>query len=584
MQSKTVLSLFLVFFSLNLVNAQVGNLLWSEEFDNLNNWIFENGNGSWGWGNGELQYYSQNNARIDAVPGEPGNNALVITAKAETGANIVDQWGNPLNYTSARLNTKSKVSIRYGMVETRVRVPDLDLGGWPAVWMLGTTNFGWPTKGELDIMEMGHSKAFRDLHDGHNGGTGMDNSTVNQMVAANAIFYDSVAVNPQNPTGAASIAWDPDDDYCRPYYDQSQGLHDRFLIYRMYWDTDSIFFTVEDNGTERNLYAGALPLGANTTEFNEPFFFIVNLAIGGALTDAYNLGDPASGSAVSMSLPAEMFVDYIKVYEWNNEGEVYFGPPQMKHGTFGIFTDSTQVDDQLNFGSDADIYVWEGTLNPGNEAPYEGPNVLSWTSNGLGWFGAGAFSYQPLNLSGFSNGHLNFSVKAPANMAFQIGVIDAWGNQHYVEFPANQTKFGLVRDGNWGQASIPIADLRGTLIDMRMLSYSFVVLETNGASGAIAFDDVYYSGGSGLGASEIPSSEISIYPNPARNALFISGFEQNESLSVRLIDQQGRVILEELSNFQEGHPFSVEGIAKGFYILQIETAKQNYSQQIILRD
>ncbi|CAN0491744.1 unnamed protein product, partial [Laminaria digitata] len=315
-----------------------------------------------------------------------------------------------------------------------------------------------------------------------------------------------------------------------------------------------------------------------------PFYFIVNLAIGGALTDAYNLGDPASGAAVSMGLPAEMFVDYIKVYEWNNEGEVFFGPPQMKHGTFGIFTDSTQVDDQLNLGSEADIYVWEGTLNPGNEAPFEGPNVLSWASNGLGWFGAGAFSYQPLNLNGFSNGHLNFSVKAPANMSFQIGVIDAWGNQHYVDFQANQTKFGLVRDGNWGQASIPVADLRGTLIDMRMLSYSFVVLETNGASGSIAFDDVYYSGGSGLSADALNWTELLIYPNPANDRLHLSGLKKDEKIGIQLLDQQGRIVLEKVTNYTDGYSLALSGLANGLYIVQVRTDQQLFSKKILIQN
>ena len=57
--------------------------------------------------------------------------------------------------------------------------------------------------------------------------------------------------------------------------------------------------------------------------------------------------------------------------------------------------------------------------------------------------------------SDFSEGHLNFSIKIPANISFQIGIIDSWGNQSYVDFPSNQTTYGLVRDGNWGQASIP---------------------------------------------------------------------------------------------------------------------------------
>lgn len=111
-----------------------------------------------------------------------------ITALEESGPDIVDQWGNPLNYTSGRINTKSKVSVHYGLVQVRVRVSDLDLGGWPAVWLQGTSNLGWPKSGELDMMEMGHSKAFRDLHDSHNGGNGQNNSTVNQVTGANAIW------------------------------------------------------------------------------------------------------------------------------------------------------------------------------------------------------------------------------------------------------------------------------------------------------------------------------------------------------------------------------------------------------------
>ena len=149
----------------NVAHAQIGNLLWEENFNDLDNWIKETGNGSWGWGNGELQYYSENNVDIAAVPGEVGNTALRITAKQESGPGIVDQWGNPLSYTSGKVISKSKVSLQYGMIETRVRVPDLDLGGWPAVWLLGTTNWDWPRKGEIDMMELGSTQAFRDLHD-----------------------------------------------------------------------------------------------------------------------------------------------------------------------------------------------------------------------------------------------------------------------------------------------------------------------------------------------------------------------------------------------------------------------------------
>ena len=100
--------------------------------------------------------------------------------------------------------------------------------------------------------------------------------------------------------------------------------------------------------------------------------------------------------------------------------------------------------------------MWESTLIDGTIPPYEGSNVLSWQTNGKGWFGAGIMSVQPLNLFDFGAGYLKFRIKIPANVTFKIGIIDTWGNQYYVEFPAYQTKYGLVRDGQWGQASIPV--------------------------------------------------------------------------------------------------------------------------------
>jgi len=152
------------------VTAQIGELLWEENFDGLENWIIDTGNGDWGWGNGELQYYSSQNISITEIPGDAGNNAVKITAKNESGSSIVDKWGNPLDFTSGKINSKSKVTIHYGMVETRMKVPNLETGGWPAFWLLGTSNFGWPHKGELDLMEMGHTHASRDDRDSYNGG------------------------------------------------------------------------------------------------------------------------------------------------------------------------------------------------------------------------------------------------------------------------------------------------------------------------------------------------------------------------------------------------------------------------------
>lgn len=523
--------------SINHVQAQVGDIIWEDHFDHLDNWMIETGNSFWGWGNGELEYYHANNVAITEIPGEPGNNALHITARQESGPGIVDQWGNPLNYTSGRVSSKAKISVKYGVIEARVRVPDLDLGGWPAVWLLGTSNFGWPSCGEIDLMEMGHQQAFRDLHDTHNGGNGQNNSTVNQVTGANAIFYSNAAVNPDNPTGAASISWDPDDDYCRPYYNYANPFNDRFLIYRLYWDETSLRFTVNDDGVEHELYSDIFPIGEEATEFQQPFYLIANLAIGGTFTDAYNLGDPGSGQPISLPLPAEMYVDYIQVMEWNGQGDVHIGPPSPEGGTFGIYTDTTPVDNALQLGYDSAIYVWEGTLTEGSIEPYEGENGISWTTSGAGWFGAGAMSFQPINLSNFGDGHLKFRIKIPANVSFQIGIIDSWGNQSYVNFPPNQTTYGLVRDGNWGQAAIPVSDIRGEFIDLRMMSYEFVILEVNGTQCELALDDIYWDGGTtGLDDDETATSTFRLldnYPNPFNPATTI-GFRLAAACRINL--------------------------------------------------
>lgn len=574
-------------------NAQVGPVIWEENFNNLDNWMTDIGNGQWGWGNGELQFYKDENVQISPVPGEQGNNALRITAKQESGPGIVDQWGNPLNYTSGRVSTRARVSIQYGLVEARVMVPDLDLGGWPAVWMLGTTNFGWPGKGELDIMELGSRQAFRDLHDTHNGGNGQNNSTVNQAVSANAIFYSDSAVTPENPSGAASIAWDPDDDYCRPYYNYSTPLVNRFLTYRMYWDPDSIRFTVVDMGNEYDLYDGAFPIDSVSAEFQQPFYFICNLAIGGAFTDAYNLGDPNSGLPVSMPFPAEMYVDYIRVMEWNGRGDVHLGPPTPQVGNFGVFTELTPTDSSLQAGLTSEIYAWEGTLTGGSIPPFEGNNVISWSTTGLGWFGGGILSVQPINLSQFGDGFIKFRIKIPANVTFQIGIIDAWGNQSYVEFPANQIKYGLVRDGEWGQAAIPVSEIRGQFIDLRMMSYEFVILEVNGSQCEFALDDIFWDSGNPTSIDNRPAPLAKSfvlnnnYPNPFNPSTTISyALPNTADVELTIFDLNGKKVTTLVNSTQSAGEHRVvwnaKNVASGVYIYQLRTGNTTLEKRCIL--
>ncbi|MFY7709163.1 glycoside hydrolase family 16 protein, partial [Tenacibaculum sp. MEBiC07804] len=122
------------------------NLVWEDDFNtdgapDATKWTYDIGTGTNGWGNNEVQYYTD---RADNAVVSNGN--LIITAKKE------DFSGS--GYTSARLKTQGLYNFTYGRVEVRAKLPG-DAGTWPAIWMLGS-NFptvGWPECGEIDIME-----------------------------------------------------------------------------------------------------------------------------------------------------------------------------------------------------------------------------------------------------------------------------------------------------------------------------------------------------------------------------------------------------------------------------------------------
>lgn len=284
------------------------NLIWWDEFTNpdlnLKYWSYDIGDGCaeevCGWGNQELQLYQQDKVYIDEIPDDNGNYAMVI--EAEKNSN--DQ------FISGRINSRNKVDIKYGILEIRMKVPDLEVGLWPAVWMLGSNNpeIGWPRSGEIDIMEMGQKSSFR-TQQGHS------NSTENQYTGSNVIWYSSGACNNENPTCAAAIAGDV--NYNKPFVSNTD-MNSRFQTYRLYWNQSQLRFTVEDEGTEYDLYTA--PFGFGNAElqstFRKPFYMIMNMAVGGNFTDAL------TAEQVTAPIPAKMYIDYIRLKDYNGAGEV----------------------------------------------------------------------------------------------------------------------------------------------------------------------------------------------------------------------------------------------------------------------
>ncbi|MEO0472105.1 MAG: glycoside hydrolase family 16 protein, partial [Bacteroidota bacterium] len=362
-------------------SAQIGTLLWEDNFNsfNTNIWTPDVGDGCdiglCGWGNAELEYYSPNNVSIEAIPGEPGNTALVFEAKSESAGTRA--------FTSGKVTSDGKLSVQYGMIETRIRVPDLNTGLWPAAWLLGTANLSWPAKGEIDMMEMGHAAAER-------ANQGYPGANINSYVGANAIF-----ANPDGSPG--SIAFDV--NYNQPYV-SSSPMSNGFVIYRLYWEPSQMRYTVIDNGIEYDLYTNPLPIDPSgvTGVFSKPFFFLLNLAVGGNFTDA------ATNAQVSAPLPAKMYIDYLRVYEWNGYGtiETDYGQLLAESGTFGVFTDNTPTNNSLTLGLDAEVYGWGGTVQAGNTVPNEGTEVIAWeTVNPNSWFGGGVVSLFGKNMSAY---------------------------------------------------------------------------------------------------------------------------------------------------------------------------------------
>lgn len=241
-------------------------LVWNDEFNgwkgdtpDRSKWVIETGGD--GWGNNELEYYTN---RVQNVQVNQGN--LIIMAHHE---GYSDSQGAFRGYTSARLKTQGKFSQRYGRFEARIKIPE-GQGLWPAFWMLGD-DFGkvkWPICGEIDIME----------------NIGKEPGTVHGTIHGPGYSGDKGIGSP----------------YTLP---DGKKLADDFHVFAVEWEPQAIHFYVDDK-----LYAtrtpADLPAGAKWV-FDHPFFIVLNLAVGGNWP-----GEPD----VHTKFPQSMLVDYVRVY------------------------------------------------------------------------------------------------------------------------------------------------------------------------------------------------------------------------------------------------------------------------------
>jgi beta-glucanase (GH16 family) len=247
-------------------------LVWQDEFDGPKGATFDRAKwvadtGGSGFGNQEREFYTTRpeNVALD------GNGHLVITALAEPDSTPYRCWYGSCRYTSTRLKTKGLIAWTHGRFEARIRVPH-GQGMWPAFWMLGANidTVGWPTSGEIDIMEnIGREPAMvhGTMHGpGYSGAGGIGRAF--SLPSGGGAFSDDFHV--------FAVEWRPND---------------------VQWYVDGALY--------HEMTPSNIPSGTQWV-FEHPFFLLLNLAVGGAWP-----GDPDA----STSFPQQMVVDYVRVYK-----------------------------------------------------------------------------------------------------------------------------------------------------------------------------------------------------------------------------------------------------------------------------
>lgn len=241
--------------------ATFSNLVLADEFNtdgalNSKVWTYDIGTGQNGWGNNELQYYTNRPENVTVQ-----NGVLIITARKE-------QF-NGSGYTSARIKTEGLFEQTYGRFEARIRVP-YGQGMWPAFWLLGNNcnepAFTWPRCGEIDVME------FR----------GQEPTVIHGSV--------------HGPGYSAGNA------ITKSYRLQNDRFDTGFHVYGIEWAPNYVNFYVDNvlyNQIKREDVTGEWVL-------DHPFYIIINLAVGGNF-----VGSPNSQTV----FPQNMLVDYVRVYK-----------------------------------------------------------------------------------------------------------------------------------------------------------------------------------------------------------------------------------------------------------------------------
>ena len=379
------------------------SMVWSDEFDgatlNTDNWNIQTGDGAefglTAWGNNEKEWYKAENITL-----ADGN--LVITAKEEPT--------NGYPYTSGRMRSDNKVDIKYGRIEARVKTP-VGQGLWSAFWMLPTDSAygGWASGGEIDIME-----------------------AVSPGVTAD-VTYGTLHYGmpwPLNTSAGGSADRAPIDDFHTYAIEWEQN--------EIRWFIDDMHFATVTSDTWWSYYFGGSEQGyvsAPDAPFNQDFHLLFNLAVGGNW--------PGSPNADTV-FPAEMLVDYVRVYQCDSDQETGVGC-------------ANNINSSVEAPAAAGVFVASQTLFD------DGISELSWQLNGetftrglqatVAWDNGGISTVEQ-NIGGDHGTVLDITTADMGNIAISATdgeIFDLYGMGNSAEWwklGAGEIKFDLYIDSS----------------------------------------------------------------------------------------------------------------------------------------
>jgi beta-glucanase (GH16 family) len=314
--------------------AQAYSLIWSDEFNSVTSsnvdsskWVFESGNNG-GWGNNEREFYTDRT-----------NNAFVADGLLHIRA--LNESTNGFPFTSARMHTgvtnnapagtQAKFFFTYGRVEWRSKFP-VGTGMWPALWMMGTniTNIGWPGCGEIDVVESPGSITF-EQGSLHNGGTLSDVTT----------GFTNFVGGGMNAFHVFDLDWSPTS---------------------IVWSVDGVAYETRTQWTSSTGNAFPFP-------YNKPFFILMNFATGG------NYGGNPSDATVAASLPNEIQVDYVRVFQVNSPAV----PPSTVTGLTANLSGGSVVLGWYTANNAASYFVKRSLVSGGPYTTNANPTAIGYT-------------------------------------------------------------------------------------------------------------------------------------------------------------------------------------------------------------